>query len=83
MVTSGTQVKVVINKSTQKISNPLSAKDCGDWRVTSYNMIGGKEWLVDAASASSIALKFTAKPGTIFSGTVTIKDSLKTITSND
>lgn len=72
VVAGGTEVKVVIGSSTQKISNPVSAKECGDWKVSTFNIIGDKEWLVDTASATTTNLKFTATAGTITTGIVSI-----------
>jgi len=83
VVAGGTQVKIVIDSSTQKFSNPVSAKDCGNWKVTTYNFISNKEWLVDTATASSAALKFTATSGTLTAGSVKITNSLLYITSNE
>jgi hypothetical protein len=72
VVAGGTVVKVVISSSTQKISNPVSAKECGDWKVSTFNIISGKEWLVDTKSAIDSNLKFIAIAGTISEGSVSI-----------
>ena len=83
VVAGGTVVKVVISSSTQKISNPVSAKECGDWKVSTFNMIGGKEWLVDTASASDISLKFKATAGAISAGSVSIVNVVQKIASSE
>jgi hypothetical protein len=83
VVTGGTVVKVVISSSTQKISNPVSAKECGNWKVSTFNMIGGKEWLVDTASATSASLKFIATAGTISTGSVSIINVAQKIASSE
>jgi hypothetical protein len=83
VVAGGTVVKVVIDSSTQKISNPVSAKECGNWKISTFNMIGGKEWLVDTASASSTSLKFIATAGTINTGTVSIINVAQKIASSE
>ena len=83
VVAGGTKVIVVISSSTQKISNPVSAKECGNWKVSTFNIMGGKEWLVDTASASIPSLKFTATAGTIYAGTVSILGVAPKITSSE
>ena len=72
VVAGGTVVIVEINSSTKKISNPVSAKECGDWKVSTFNIISGKEWLVDTKSATDSSLKFIAIAGTISVGSVSI-----------
>jgi hypothetical protein len=73
----------VIQSSTLRFFNPVAARECGNWRVSTFNIISAREWLVDNTQATINALKFIATPGTITAGSVSIVENTLRITSNE
>jgi len=67
-----TEITIVINNTPQKFANPVSAKECGNWKVTTYNVFDGKEYMVDTATAGS-NLQFIATNGLLSGEKVAIK----------